>query len=542
MRFRFFKSGIILLSFSALAVSCIENDIPYPYIEGVIQDIQVEGMEGDAVFNTANRTVELTVGEDAFLDSLPVTRLLVNSEASVYPDSAACVRANGFPDFGFSSLDELPGNANTAIDFTRPVKFLLRTYQDYEWTVSVTQNIVREIEVENQAGVEPQFDLQNHIVIIYVTEEADYADIKIHKLDLEGTKTTLEPSFEEVTDFTRPRVFKAYRDGKYVCDWTVDIQKSSLPAAITGYNAWAKKVELSGTVRPGVTPVIQYREQGEEEWTELPDSEIIMQGNTTFSATITGLDDGTDYEVKAVAGGSDSEILAFQTETIITIPNLNFDTWTQNGDNWYPNPVANNLDDPQAYWATGNEGVTIYKAPSTVPVEGSDAYRGKAAKMTTYGDILIVGAAAGNIFIGTYKTNLGTPRESPLFGRPYTGARMTKLSGYYKYTSMPITYQGDGKTPGNLTMDQCHIYLYLWDANDRQIAYGEFVGTETVSQYTPFELNVEYSDRVSKPAKFAIVATSSKYGGDFDAAGKKVIGQVGDGSTLWVDEFELSYD
>ena len=33
--------------------------------------------------------------------------------------------------------------------------------------------------------------------------------------------------------------------------------------------------------------------------------------------------------------------------------------------------------------------------------------------------------------------------------------------------------------------------------------------------------------------KIAIVATSSKYGGDFDENGKKVIGQVGDGSTLW---------
>ena len=28
----------------------------------------------------------------------------------------------------------------------------------------------------------------------------------------------------------------------------------------------------------------------------------------------------------------------------------------------------------------------------------------------------------------------------------------------------------------------------------------------------------------------------------FDENGKKVIGQVGDGSTLWVDEFELGYE
>lgn len=51
--------------------------------------------------------------------------------------------------------------------------------------------------------------------------------------------------------------------------------------------------------------------------------------------------------------------------------------------------------------------MTIYKESSTVPVTGSDAYKGKAAKMYTYGDILWVGAAAGNLFIGTYKTNVG---------------------------------------------------------------------------------------------------------------------------------------
>ena len=37
-----------------------------------------------------------------------------------------------------------------------------------------------------------------------------------------------------------------------------------------------------------------------------------------------------------------------------------------------------------------------------------------------------------------------------------------------------------------------------------------------------------------------IVATSSQYGGEF--SGARVCGQVGAGSTLWVDEFELLYE
>lgn len=528
--------SLLLLNMS----SCIENDIPYPYIEGVIQEIQVEGMQGEAVFNNQARTIELTIGEDAFIDSLPITKLVANTESLIYPDTTVCIRFSSFPSFSFSSLDELPANANTAIDFTNPVSILLKTYQDYWWKVTVKQEIERTIEVENQSGMSPLLDLYNHIAIIYVNEDADYRNIKINKLNLEGSKTVLDPVVETVTDFTRPRVFKAYRNGRYICDWTVDVQKSSVPASVEKVNAWATKAYISGSFRAGTELSIEYREQGKEEWTALGETSITTTGSRSYSATLTGLSDGTNYEVRALADGNSGEIFSFQTETIVTIPNMNFETWTQSGKTWYPNPVANNLDDAKAYWATGNEGVTIYKESSTVPVTGSDAYRGTSAKLYTYGDILIVGAAAGNLFIGTYKTSLGTPESSPSFGRPYSGARPTKLSGYYKYKSMPITY--NGTVPGNLTNDECQIYFMLWDETGKQIAYGEFTGRETVTEYTKFEFNIDYSNTEAKPAKIAIVATSSKYGGEFDAAGKKVIGQVGDGSTLWVDEFELSYD
>ncbi|WP_304201780.1 PCMD domain-containing protein [Phocaeicola plebeius] len=528
--------SLLLLNMS----SCIENDIPYPYIEGVIQEIQVEGMQGEAVFNNQARTIELTIGEDAFIDSLPITKLVANTESLIYPDTTVCIKPSGFPDFSFSSLEELPANANTAIDFTNPVSFLLKTYQDYWWKITVKQEIERTIEVENQSGTAPSLDLYNHIAIIYVNEDADYRNIKINKLNLEGSKTVLEPAAETVTDFTRPQVFKAYRNGRYICDWTVDIQKSSVPASVEKVNAWATKAYINGSFRAGTDLSVEYRIQGEDAWTTLDAASITATGATSYSATLTGLKSGTNYEVRALADGNEGETLSFQTETIVTIPNMNFDTWTQSGKTWYPNPVANNLDEAQAYWATGNEGVTIYKESSTVPVTGSEAYRGTSAKLYTYGDILLVGAAAGNLFIGTYKTNMGTPESSPSFGRPYSGARPTKLSGYYKYKSMPITYSGT--VPGNLTNDECQIYLRLWNEAGQEIAFGEFTGSKTVTEYTKFEFDINYTDTVSKPAKITIVATSSKYGGEFDDAGKKVIGQVGDGSTLWVDEFELSYD
>lgn len=527
--------SLLLLNMS----SCIENDIPYPYIEGVIQEIQVEGMQGEAVFNNQARTIELTIGEDAFIDSLPITKLVANTESLIYPDTTVCIKPSGFPDFSFSSLEELPANANTAIDFTNPVDVLLKTYQDYWWKVIVKQEIERTIEVENQSGTAPSLDLYNHIAIIYVNEDADYRNIKINKLNLEGSKTVLVPSPETVTDFTRPQVFKAYRNGRYICDWTVDVQRSSVPASVEKVNAWAAKAYINGNFRAGTELSVEYRVQGEEVWSVVNDEALTVTGKTTFSATLAGLKSGTNYEVRALAGGNSSEIFSFQTETIVTIPNMNFDTWTQSGKTWYPNPVANNLDDAQAYWATGNEGVTSVgnRDSNVIPVDGTDAYKGRAVKMQTIEPMTLVGAAAGNIFIGTYKTNVGNPSSSPVFGREYSGARPTKLKGYYKYKSTPITA---GTKPGNLVNDQCHIYLRLWDSLENEIAYGEFVGSETVTQYTPFEIDIEYKNMEIKPAKITIVATSSKYGGDFE--GLKVVGQVGSGSTLWVDEFELSYD
>ena len=132
---------------------------------------------------------------------------------------------------------------------------------------------------------------------------------------------------------------------------------------------------------------------------------------------------------------------------------------------------------------------------------------------------------------------MGNPSASVSFGRPFTGARPTKMIGYYKYKPMPIT---NGTKPGNLTTDQCHIYMKLWDAQGNLFGYGEFVGSETVTEYTRFEFDIKYTDKKAKPATMTIVATSSRYGGDFEGA--KVVGQVGNGSTLWVDEFEVLYD
>lgn len=521
--------------------SCIENDIAYPYIESTIQDIAAYDMLGEPEINTKTKTVELTVGEDARLDRIQLTKLIVTSDAEIIPDEEACERFNQFPNFSFSSLNALPANANTTINFSSPVNFTLRTYQDYVWTVTVKQQVNRVIEVEHQVG-NAQIDEQNRHVIIYVEEGQSLQDVHIITLNLEGSKAEVLPDPTTITDFSRSRTFRYFKGDEYLGAWTVDVQHATTLSSTGSVNAWATKAYLEGGMKSGSTPVVEYKQKSASEWTELPAANVTKTSSTSFRAEATGLQSGTEYEWRVSVDGTACSAANFTTETIVEIPNLNFDTWTQDGKNWYANSVTDNYDDPNAWWATGNEGVTSSLAGGndaiTQPVSGSDAYKGKAAMMKSITGVILVGAAAGNLFVGKYKTNMGNPSASVTFGRPYTGARPTGLKGYYKYTPMPIS--NNGTIPGNLQTDECHIYVKLWNADDKEIAYGEFVGSEKVSTYQPFEINIDYSDTKSKPAMITIVATSSHYGGEF--SGAKVIGQVGHGSTLWVDEFELLYD
>lgn len=295
---------------------------------------------------------------------------------------------------------------------------------------------------------------------------------------------------------------------------------------------WGQFAYLAGTcdLAGSTSPVqFRYKKKAESEWNTVP---ATQEGSTNnYSAKVSPLDFGTEYEYAIVCGDKVGETCSFTTESKVEIPNLNFDTWSQDGKNWYANSEASD-----SYWATGNSGVTLIKGATTVPVEGNEAHNGKAAKMTTIDGVMMVGAAAGNLFIGTYKTNMFNPSASVSFGRDYAGARPVKLSGYYKYTSCAINY---GSKPGTLSTDECNIYIRLWDANGNEIGFGEFVGSQSVDTYTPFEITINYSNTAVRPAKLTIVATSSRYGGDFE--GSKVVGQVGAGSTLWVDDFELSY-
>ena len=275
----------------------------------------------------------------------------------------------------------------------------------------------------------------------------------------------------------------------------------------------------------------QYRLKNTQDWI---DATATLQDDGSYKGKTNQLDFATEYEYRMAVGAEPySAVSSFTTETFVEIPNLNFDTWSVEKKNHFMN-----ADKADSYWATGNTGCTVLGEANTIPVEGGEARTGKAARMETV-QMAMVGTAAGNLFIGTYKTNMGNPAASVGFGRPYNGARPLSMKGFYRYNGVAINNGGTVPSDASFTQDEGDIYVKVWDAKDNVIGEGHFYPKGNVSTYTEFNIPIVYTSK-AKAAKFTIVCTSSRYGGEF--SGKKVVGKAGKGSVLWVDDFSLSYN
>ncbi|MCD7816345.1 MAG: hypothetical protein LUH12_06555 [Bacteroides sp.] len=183
--------GVLLLLLTV--VSCaIENDIPYPIVEGRITAFSVEGQraaEGEqntaATIDAKARTVTLYVNDSVDISRLKITQLVCNpANATLLVDGSLCDDETKFPSTGFASLDSIPVSSNTRVDFSKPVAFTLHTYQDYVWTVTVKRIIDREIQVEGM--VDYVIDENSQTVLIWVEKDRDLSNLQVTQLTLGG--------------------------------------------------------------------------------------------------------------------------------------------------------------------------------------------------------------------------------------------------------------------------------------------------------------------------------------------------------------------
>ena len=544
-------SYIIISAFTFFSCS-IENDIPYPIVDGSITDLEVENQiaangssDSKAVIDKNKRTVSLVVDDGVDIRKLRITKLTVTNDAVISIDTTLCNNPSKFPTNGFESLDELMLSADTRADFSNPVKLTLTTYQNYEWTINVQQYIERVVNVENQ--VDAIIDEINKNVVIYVAEDQDLSKIKVTEFNLAGKHGTVNPDPTEVEyyDFSMPQTFTVTHSWEDVgTEWKVYVYHSDGPVTAE-LNVFVRttSADISGKVQSGKTPIVEIKKSSESEWITVQESSVNVSG-TSFSAKVSGLSPETQYECKISVDGNEISSSSFTTVSATPLTNGSLDDWHNIDKLWNPWKEGE-----QSFWDTGNKGATTISDSNSIPTDDTCNGSGKAASLES--KYLVLKFAAGNLFTGSYVKTDGTNGVLS-FGRPFT-AFPSKLRFNYKYISMAIDKIGeDAFQYLKGRPDSCHVYIaltdwdepleirtrpaerQLFDKNDSKvIAYGEFIQGSTTSSYQQKEivLNYKYDNRT--PKYIVIVASASKYGDYFTG---------GVGSKLWLDNFELIYE
>lgn len=546
---------LICYTFCILAIaSCaIENDIPYPIVDGSILDITVEGQcaaEGSsssqATIDKNSYSVKLYVDDTVDLRNLRITKLTVSNDATLLIDSTVCNNYAKFPTVGFGSLDEIPISSDTRVDFSNTVKMTLRTYQDYDWKITVEQIVKRSVVMENQIG-NAIIDAINRNVIVYVSKDQRLDQIKVTTFNLGGEHGTVypDPTAETYYDFSQPRTFyvsQGWEETSLI--WTVYVYQTEESASgeVSVFTR-ATSATLSGSVQSGKEPVIEYKKTTDSDWTTQPSSSIEISG-TNYTTLLQQLTPGTEYECRVSIDGTTVGSQNFSTAPATPLTDGSFDNWNQDGKLWNPWPTGGT-----SFWDTGNKGAVTISDSNSIPTDETCNGSGLAASLES--KYLVLKFAAGNIFTGSYVKTVGTNGVLS-FGRPFTSFP-SKLRINYKYTSATIDKVGeDALSYLKGRPDSCHIYIALtdWDEpreirtrpSERQlfdktdskiIAYAELVQGSSTSTYQQKDLVLDYRYTNRTPKYIVVVATASKYGDYFTG---------GVGSKLWLDNFELIYE
>lgn len=537
-----------------LVSSCkIENDIPYPIVDGSIQVFETEGQcdangnsSTQTTINKNERTVSLYVDDTVDLTKLRITKLTVSNDATLIIDSTLCNNYSKFPTTGFESLDAIPVSSDTRVDFSKSVQMILRTYQDYVWTFNIQQIINREIVLENQIG-NAIIDEINQNAIIYVSADQPLDRIKATTFKLGGTHGTVtpDPTASETFDFSMPVTFQVKCGWEETSrNWNVFVYHSDGDATTeAGIFPRVTNATLSGSIQSGKRPTITYKKSTDSDWNTVADADIEIKG-TSYTSTLQGLEPGTDYQYTIQISGSDDYSNTFTTAPATPLTDGSFDNWHQVDKLW--NPWASG---EESFWDTGNKGAVTISDSNSVPTEESCNGSGKAASLES--KYLVLKFAAGNIFTGSYVKTVGTNGVLS-FGREFSSFP-SKLRINYKYTSATIDKVGDDSysyLKGR--PDSCHIYIaltdwdqpleirtrpserQLFDKNDSHvIAYAEYISGQSDAQYQQKDLVLDYRYSDRTPKYIVVVASASKYGDYFTG---------GVGSKLLIDNFELIYE
>ena len=513
---------ILILILTISLCGCIENDIPYPRIQGDFLTFSVQDEIKPALIDNSKRSVTVFLAEKTDIYDISVVNYTLSEGATIVEDY-------------------LKGNIN----LVEPMHVTLKTYQYYDWTISAIQNVERFMTISSQVGIST-IDVPGRRVVAYVPSGTDLAKVKVNSIKLEPEGASMSPNLNnKVVSFVEPQEIVVTEHGRETT-WTIYVDSTDSNVSTDRVDAWTNVAWLYGIAEAGKDNGFEYRLMGDDNWIKVPDEWIYHDGGK-FTGRLIHLAPNTTYVVRAYSSGEYGAEMEFTTESDIQLPDASLDEWWQDGKVW--NPWSEGT---SSFWDTGNKGATTLGQSNTQPTDETVTGLGKAAKLETkFVGIGSIGKlAAGNLFSGQYIKTDGT-NGILNFGREFKG-RPTKLKGYMKHNCTTISHTSSEFSHYKGLNDTATIYIALADWNEpleirtnpknRQlfdpeaeniIAYGKLESGKSVVDYTEFEIELEYRATNRIPNYIVVVGSASKYGDYFTG---------GDGSILWLDNLTLEYD
>ena len=333
-------------------------------------------------------------------------------------------------------------------------------------------------------------------------------------------------------------------------------QKMGTEITAKGANAWSTFAMLNADItsktqsfqNSGIT--LQWRLAGAEEWNEIENAALLISEKDRVQYTLKGLKPQTAYEyrIRYVEGDNEvtSNLIKFTTEQQTALYNGGFENWWMDGKVAYANAQGT------SFWDTSNQGAASFGGSNTTETTSVVHGGSKAAKLES--KYIVIKFAAASLYTGSFGALIGTKGAWLNWGVPFT-ARPTALKGYMQYAPANINRVGSNLpsgTPGEGSPDQCGMYCALlsealvvdntdmstfpnWETDSRVIAYGTLPTSQNVhsnGQWKEVNIPLVYRDLTKKPTHLLVVFSASKYGDYFHG---------GEGSTLYLDDFELVY-
>ena len=536
---------------------CIDNDLPYPVVVPHITSLAASGAESVEV-DYDERTVTVVFPETTDLRHVTITSVEIDVDTAV------------------PSIDIIGEH-----DLTKPLRFTIRTYNDYNWKIVAVRNVERYFTVEGQIG-SSAIDPVNCRAIAMVGKHADVSDIKVTSLKL-GPKglSTYSADYTTMRDFTNGQSVEVTAFD-VTETWTLFVEITDAVVDITEVNPWAHDAYVTSIGTAGKENGFMYRVKGDSQWIEVDDADVTSDGGT-FIAHISGLDSETVYEVKAFSGADQSSVVEFLTEAAPSLPNGSFEYVSKvKGADYYKfyDPSCGVSEGETMFWGSGNGegsegvngsanlGIVITYVDTNEKIDGNQSVRAQTSQLAGM-------LAAGNLFTGQFAGLVGTSGGKVNFGRPWT-SRPVALKLYCKYSTglMDIinstppgvslsksdydraqikialgtwnykTYGGTPESPVHInTTDASTFVDFRTDAST--VADGNLIihhdgyylnaddkVTSETGEWKEYVIPLNYHSMTDKPTHIIISCASSQYGDYFTGCST---------SKLWIDKVELMY-